>query len=249
MLPDYEHAWRRHGIRRASQYAQVRALASGRPALDAVLPGGGFPLGAVTEFLIEAAGVGELSLLLPCLRRCMATLPGHPVGFVAPPYAVHAPALAAAGLDGARLPVVQAEPKARIWAAEQMALSRSFVAIVLWCDRATTTALRRLQLAAEQGRCAVFVYRSARRNEHASPAALRLRLSVHDATQHVEVLKCRGPAGAIVHCLRQGDHPPWQAVEPPSPPLSNDQAHNDVDLARPASHPLAPGQPAPLRSQ
>lgn len=247
MLSDYERTWRRYGIRRASQHAQTPALASGWPALDAALPGGGFPLGAVTELLVENAGVGELSLLLPCLRQRMAALPGHRVGLIAPPHALQAPALTAAGLDSARLPLVQAGAEARIWAAEQMALSRSFAAIVLWCDQVTAAALRRLQLAAEPSGCAIFVYRAAHWSKHASPAALRLRLSVHGNAQRVEVLKCRGPAGAIVQCLRQGDYLPWESVEPLSPPFPNDRAHNDVDLARPAFHPLAPGQPAPLR--
>ena len=43
-------------------------LASGFAALDAELPGGGWPLGVLTELLLPHAGVGELRLLAPALR-------------------------------------------------------------------------------------------------------------------------------------------------------------------------------------
>ena len=73
------------------------SVASGFPALDAVLPGGGWPRGALTEILLEREGIGEIRLTLPALARLQAE--GHSVVWVAPPYRPYAPALLAAGLD------------------------------------------------------------------------------------------------------------------------------------------------------
>ena len=42
--------------------AALPALSSGFPALDAELPGGGWPRGALTELLVDASGYGECSL-------------------------------------------------------------------------------------------------------------------------------------------------------------------------------------------
>ena len=61
---------------RASQIggAVQRSTASGFAALDAQLPGGGWPHGTLTELLLAQAGVGELRLLAPALA---ALTPGH----------------------------------------------------------------------------------------------------------------------------------------------------------------------------
>ena len=48
--------WRAHQLGRAGA---AGALASGFAALDAVLPGGGWPAGALTELLLPQPGVGE----------------------------------------------------------------------------------------------------------------------------------------------------------------------------------------------
>ena len=45
------------------------AQPSGYAALDAALPGGGWPEAALVEVLLAADGLGELSLLLPTLAR------------------------------------------------------------------------------------------------------------------------------------------------------------------------------------
>src|SRR5690606_11269280 len=63
---------------------------TGHAALDALLPQGGWPRRALTELLLPADGVGELSLLLPTLARM--TQAGTVVAVVAPPYLPYAPA-------------------------------------------------------------------------------------------------------------------------------------------------------------
>ena len=78
---------------------------TGHAALDAVLPGGGWPEAALTELLIAADGLGEISLLLPTLARL--TRAGRPVVWVDPPDRPYAPALARAGVELAQLHIVE----------------------------------------------------------------------------------------------------------------------------------------------
>src|SRR3989442_4081614 len=79
-------------------------LPSGFAALDAALPGGGWPQGTLTEVLLEREGIGELRLMVPALARVQAQ--GLDVVWIAPPHRPYAPALVAAGIDLPRLYVV-----------------------------------------------------------------------------------------------------------------------------------------------
>ena len=58
-------------------------LASGHPALDARLPGGGWPASGLCEVLQDAPGVGELALVWPALARLSQR--DRPIVLVAPP--------------------------------------------------------------------------------------------------------------------------------------------------------------------
>ena len=53
----------------ASRFAHAggTVLPTGFATLDAELPGGGWPAGALIELLADRPGIGELSLLLPLL--------------------------------------------------------------------------------------------------------------------------------------------------------------------------------------
>lgn len=55
---------------------EAPGLPTGHSRLDAVLPGGGWPRGALTEFLLPHPGVGELGLLLP-LKKQSTSAPTH----------------------------------------------------------------------------------------------------------------------------------------------------------------------------
>ncbi|NTV87740.1 MAG: hypothetical protein HGA21_13475, partial [Burkholderiaceae bacterium] len=98
---------------------------TGHGALDAVLPGGGWPVGTLVEVLQAQAGQGEWRLLLPGLVA--RTHPGQSAGplvLVNPPYRPFMPGLAAQGLDAARLlmlqgPTLATDAAARVWACEQ----------------------------------------------------------------------------------------------------------------------------------
>ncbi len=169
---------------------------TGHAALDALLPQGGWPRRALTELLLPADGVGELSLLLPTLARL--TTAGGLVVLVAPPWIPYAPAWQDAGVDLAGLQVVQASPRDGLWAFEQCLRSGACAAVLGWPAQADAAALRRLQVAADSGACLGFALRERRHAANASPAALRLEW-VCDAQGRPawQVRKCRGgPAPA-----------------------------------------------------
>ena len=131
---------------------------TGHAALDALLPQGGWPRRALTELLLPADGVGELSLLLPTLARL--TGEGGIVALVAPPYIPYAPAWQQAGVDLAGLQLVQAAPRDALWAFEQCLRSGACAAVLGWPAQADAAALRRLQVAAASGGCLGFVLRA-----------------------------------------------------------------------------------------
>ncbi len=162
---------------------------TGWPALDAELPGGGWPAEGLTELLCECPGALEARLLLPALARA-----DTPVALVGAPEPPHPPGWWCSGLPPARLVWVQADAsRERLWAAEQLVRGQA-AAVLLWLDRVPPGALRRLQvLAAGAGR-PVFVCRPWSAAAVSSPAPLRLRLaSASGWTLQLEVLKRRGP--------------------------------------------------------
>jgi cell division inhibitor SulA/protein ImuA len=175
------------------------SIPTGFRALDARLPGGGWPRDTLVELLVPAAGVGEVRLLLPALRRLTApdTEPRW-VAWLAPPHLPYAPALADAGLDPSRMLVVRPrEGFDRLWAMEQALRSGACAAVLGWTDEARGTALRRLKLAAEEGATPAFLLRPLARRAEPSPAALRIALSARDAGLDVEILKGRGGPARI----------------------------------------------------
>jgi len=171
------------------------AIPSGFRRLDERLPGGGWPLSTLVELLIPSAGIGEIHLLLPALRQLSLASPGEPrwIAWLAPPHLPYAPALADAGLDPARMLVIR--PRVGLdllWAMEQALRSGACTAVLGWIGAADNRALRRLKLAAEEGRSPGFLFRPAAHREESSPAALRLVLAAHDDGLDIEILKSRG---------------------------------------------------------
>lgn len=173
-----------------------RTASTGQSVLDAFLPGGGWPLGALTELHFPSLGSGELSLLMPALAQ--ETARGERVALVAPPVPPYPPALAAAGVVLSHLWIVSPcsakknskhQNREALWSAEQLLRSGTFAAVLVWLPQATSTQLRRLQLAAETGgSCWALAYRPEHTAGQSSPAALRLQWD----NLHLRVLKCRG---------------------------------------------------------
>jgi hypothetical protein len=169
----------------------VPAVPTGFAELDAVLPGGGWPCGALTELLVPARGIGELGLLMPALARL--TCAGKRVVWLAPPHLPYAPALAAAGVDLPHLALVRAAGRRdALWAAEQALRAGSCHALLAWLPTPGYPHLRRLAVAAEASRAFLALFRPPQAAAEASPACLRLALEPAEGGLQVRVLKRRG---------------------------------------------------------
>jgi hypothetical protein len=185
---------------RGSALARTRhaSVPSGFGELDAELPGGGWPAGVLIELLPAHEGIGELRLLGPALAELSAK--GLRLAWVAPPYLPYAPALAAAGIDAAKLLIVKTRSdKDTLWATEQALASNACGAVLAWLPDASYAELRRLQLAAEAGESLALLFRPPETARASSPAALRLALSTARGELAVHILKRRGaPLGHSV---------------------------------------------------
>ncbi len=186
-------------------------LATGHPALDAQLPGGGWPVGAVSEILQAQSGQHEWRLLLPGLAHLSRMKPAvtGPVVLVGAPHVPFGPGLHAQGLDPRRLLWVSvAAPAARLWAAEQALRCADVAAVLAWLPQVRAEQLRRLQIAAHSYSKLLFVMRPDPAQRESTPAVLRLLISsqtaglstgegviagASDDALRVHILKRRGP--------------------------------------------------------
>lgn len=207
-LPALAALWRAHQL--GTPPAGVTA--SGFAALDAELPGSGWPHQVLTELLLPHPGVGELRLLVPALARiagASSLQAGRSVMLFDPPAVLCGPALAQLGVDAQQLLVVHGREGARatlglrrrlpsadvLWALEQALRSGHVGAVLAWLPQcARADALRRLQLAAQSHDGPAFLFREV--DARARPSAAPLRLLLQGAgidRLSVRLLKRRGP--------------------------------------------------------
>lgn len=166
-------------------------IATAWPALDAVLPGGGWPSGALTEIFIQRYGIGEIRLLLPALVRIAKE--GDPQSWVAPPLMPYAPALMAAGLDLNRLLVVRPPKRTELaWSIEACLRAEGCGAVLAWPPTLSMLQLRRLQLAAASSGACAFLFRAGQSRKQPSPAALRMDMTPTDQGLMLDLFKVRG---------------------------------------------------------
>jgi len=167
---------------------------TGRSALDARLPGGGWPTASLIEVLLDGPGLGEVQLFLPALVQSQK-VPGETpwLVWIAPPHEPFAPALAQHGIDLDRLLVVRpVSATEALWAAEQALGSGVCAAVLLWLKGTDDRWLRRLKLAAEAGGALGVLFRPERHRFESSPAALRLLLTRGNDQPRLDILKIQG---------------------------------------------------------
>ena len=187
------------------------ALASRFPALDAELPGGGWPRGALIDLMLARPGIGEMALVLPALATLTARDEWVVVQVSA--QALFAPAWQAAGVQLSRLIVLETptgsprlSASEHLWSCEQVLRAGSVSAFLFCLPRGVTpTQLRRLQVAAEAGGTLAFVLQDDSRRDQASPAPLRLWLEPGEGHLRVRVLKRRGASMEAPIGLAWGD--------------------------------------------
>jgi protein ImuA len=184
---DLPHVWQ--GLEMAC--AEEGVVATGHSALDAELPGGGWPLGLV-EVLQQRPEQHVWQLTAPALASSLQAQAG-PVVLVAAPFDPFVPSLQAQGIPGERLLWIRAaKPAERLWAAEQALRCAEVAAVLAWLPQAKGAELRRLQMAAQQHRHLLFVFRTLRSAQDASPARVRLQVA-GTGQMELSILKRRGP--------------------------------------------------------
>src|SRR5690349_24656205 len=142
-------------------FGEITSEASGWPELDRMLPGGGWPAGALSELYCPVEGIGEFSLLLPLIVRL--TTAGKRVVLVAPPHLPYSQALSERGVKLDKLVLLSPQSsRDALWAAEQTLRCAAVGLVVAWPQRAGDRELRRLQIAAETSGATMIVYRPLR---------------------------------------------------------------------------------------
>ncbi|MDJ0654289.1 MAG: translesion DNA synthesis-associated protein ImuA [Xanthomonadales bacterium] len=165
---------RQRGISRGYSPTAGAGLPCEHPDLEPHLPRG-WPVGELTEVLAPYPGIGELSLLAPALTAL--TRRQQWVALVAPPQTPHASGLRQLGFSLEQTLVVRTSDAGdALWATEQVMRSGACGAVLCWPGQLSDRQLRRLQLAAEQGRCSGVIFRHLKARHVRSPAALRLTL-------------------------------------------------------------------------
>ena len=208
-LLENPRVWRGSG-----QFSARTGLASGYPRLDRCLPGGGWPLEALTEILIGQYGIGELRLLMPALAELSTeetpgkygdhseqAEPGW-IAWIDPPFQPYAPALQQSGIDLSRMLIVRPKDDSELlWSAEQALSSGTCAAVLLWPDKLDDQGSRRLQLAAEKGHSWAIAFRPLSARQQPSAASLRLELTSTGKGTRVHILKSRGGRPTVLDSL------------------------------------------------
>ena len=174
--------------------AVARTVPTGFGALDAQLPGGGWPTQAVTELLLPQALRCEWRLLGPALPALLQE--GGRIYLVAPSQPPHAGGLAQLGVPPAQLVWVRAvAPLERLWATEQILQAGPVGAVLAWLPQARPEQIRRLQIHAQSCDAPVFLCRPEGALQQASPAPLRVGVTLgSDWVLQVHIPKRRGSA-------------------------------------------------------
>ncbi|MFP3559256.1 translesion DNA synthesis-associated protein ImuA [Paraburkholderia sp. SIMBA_049] len=176
---------------RASQLARgrVSTVDTGYPVLSHELPGGGWPVGALTEVLARTPGSGEIRLLAPALGSLKA-----PVALVEPPCDPCVQGLAYSGVQAEQILLVRAKrSNDQLWSAEQILKASTCGAVLLWQPHVRADSLRRLLLAARSSTSLFFVLRPAHAATDASPAELRIVVRPAEEGVTVDIVKRKGP--------------------------------------------------------
>ena len=213
-LPD---VWRADAL----AHGASAVVATGSSVLDAQLPGGGWPVGAIVEILQAQnslygsphgspqdglhgglhGGHCEWRLLLPALNHLthlsrLTLASSATLALVGAPHAPFCPGLAGQGLDTRRLLCINATTStSRLWATEQALRCADVAAVLAWLPQVRSEQLRRLQMAAAAHTKLLFVMRPAQAQGESSPAALRLLVAIQADSDALElhILKRRGP--------------------------------------------------------
>jgi len=181
------------------QQCDDRPISSGCPALDRLLPGGGFRRGTLVEWLSAVEGGGTATLAMLAARE--ACQGGGTLIVVDRRREFYPPAAVRLGISLERLLVVQVASAAdQNWALDQALRCPAVAAVLAWPEELDGRTFRRLQLAAEKGGSLGLLLRSEAARREPTWAEVRLRVVPlpgrhHDSNRRrlkIEVLRSPG---------------------------------------------------------
>lgn len=194
-LSSLSHVWRAGELGSAS----LQVVSTGYATLNHVLPGCGWPKGALIEVLQAQAGQHEWGLTASALASVQLAAPQALTLLINAPYDPFGPALGARQLLMQRLLCInakKADAPSLLWATREALQCADVACVLAWLPDARSAHLRRLQIAAHEHNKLLFVFRPLAAQHESSPALLRLVLEATalDADNLlVHVLKRRGP--------------------------------------------------------
>jgi protein ImuA len=168
-------------------------VSTGFEALDAALPGGGWPCQGLTEVLTAQYSLLEWRLLAPALRAISdARKPIVVVGAPHPPFPA---GLRREGIDESNLIWIDVDtPAQRLWATEQLIKSSACGIVLSWLPAVRREQIHRMQVLAATCEAPAVLFRLADAAEEASAAPLRLIGAVDiDWALNIKLLKRKGP--------------------------------------------------------
>ena len=136
--------------RRSRPRSRRPVVSTGVPALDASLPHGGLPAGAITELLSHQPGSGVMRLAIQCARQAVRA--GGVVAVVDTQNNFYPPAAVQLGLSVEQLLIVRTRrPAEAFWAVDQALRCSAVAAVLAYLPHLERARARRLQLSAEIG--------------------------------------------------------------------------------------------------
>jgi hypothetical protein len=196
-LLQHPSLWRGRGA------ALPAGFPTGFAALDAALPGGGWPRRGLVEILTAGSGHGELELWAPLVTQLTSSATARWCAFVAPPFEPFAPAWRACGTRLDRLLVIRApqmlgRTPGSLWSLEQCLLSGACGIGFAWPSHASMTELRRLALATERGASLGVLIRPLQAGREHTAAVLRIVITRTATHLRLQLLKGRGLSPRVV---------------------------------------------------
>ena len=180
------NAWESNASRGSSL-----VIPTGSPALDELLPGGGWPKAGLVEITVPDEHTDAMSLLLPALMRLSQQ--GRWLVMVTPPYQPRARILTAAGMNTSKVLQVNPHPgRSGLWTVESLMHSGNCSIVMAWPSCATELMAKKLKKAATTGKTPAILFRQEGMPACTSIADVRLKLEVTDSGMVVYLLDGQG---------------------------------------------------------
>jgi len=206
---DVIRSLRKHLLKAQQSPITGPVVSSGLKELDLLLPQRGLRPGSVMEFVASVPGSSTTFVALHCIRQLLQ----QPGAFAVVDSKHHFNCAAAvSGIPLERLLLIrppmsearsrQTERSEMLWTLEQCVRCPGVRAVLCWLDRASSTVLRRLQLAVEASGVTVFLIRPASCLNLTSWADLRLRFD----PKPVDDLSIRGVTARVVQSRQAVEH-------------------------------------------